>query len=130
MTEDGRMRAGIEDNGHAQARPPTAQLAVVGASIFVSGFFLLGVARREFAVEVYVLVLLGAVLVALPLLASTWLVAWSEAVTGPAWANGLRRLDTADRSAAGIRSRGLRYAGFLWLANGGALWLAALLGSA
>ena len=72
------------------------------------------------------IVLGGAVLVALPLLAFCIAVAWSEALVRRAWASGFRSLSGEERGRTGMVRRGLRYAGVLGLANGGALWYAAL----
>ena len=53
-------------------------------------------------------------------------VTFAESVVGRAWASGFRELRPAERRFAGTAERALRYAGFLWLANGGALWFATL----
>lgn len=106
--------------------PPTGGLAVVGSTIFVSGFFLLAVAGRGFDVTVQLLVLGGAAVVLAPILALGAVVAWSEALVGRAWASGFRPLTRDERQGLGIAWRAMRYAGFLWLANGCALWFATL----
>lgn len=110
--------------------PATRPLAFVGVTVFVSGFFLLATLRRDLPSGSYALIFAAAVLLALPLAGLTWIVAWSEAATGRAWAGGLRRLDRFEQSPGGTTLRALRYAGVLWLANGGALWVAALAGPA
>lgn len=106
--------------------PPTGGLAVVGSTIFVSGFFLLAVAGRGFDIAVQLLVLSGAAVVLVPILALGVVVAWSEALLGRAWASGFRPLTRAERRGRGTAERAMRYAGFLWLANGCALWFATL----
>jgi len=108
------------------ALPSTGWLAFVGFTIFVSGFFLLAAAGRGLPMSALAIVLGGAVLVALPLLALCIVVAWSEALVRRAWASGFRSLNIEERGRTGLMRRGLRYAGILWLANGGALWYAAI----
>jgi hypothetical protein len=53
-------------------------------------------------------------------------VAPTEAWLGRAWASGFRALAGDECGRRAIAERGLRYAGVLWLANGVALWLAAV----
>jgi hypothetical protein len=106
--------------------PPTGWLAIVGSTIFVSGFFLLAVAGREFDARVYALVLSGAVIITAPIYVLGLVVTFSESAVGRAWASGFRELRAGDRSFSGTAWRALRYAGFLWLANGVALWFATL----
>jgi len=108
------------------ALPSTGWLAFVGFTIFVSGIFLLAAAGRGLPMSALAIVLGGAVLVALPLLALCIAVAWSEAMVRRAWASGFRRLSIEECGRTVMMWRGLRYAGVLWLANGGALWYAAL----
>lgn len=110
--------------GHA--RPGTLTLPLVGASTFASGFFLLAVAGRDFGAGVYVLVVGGAIVLTLPVALLSLAVAALESVFGRAWAAGWYRLSIGQRSRRATAARGLRYAGFLWLANGGALWFAAV----
>ncbi|MSQ30464.1 MAG: hypothetical protein EXR64_00325 [Dehalococcoidia bacterium] len=69
----------------------------------------------------------AAVVLSLPLLAITVVVAGSEALLGRAWANGLHRLAGGDRRLRATSIRALRYASVLWTANGAAMWLATLL---
>jgi hypothetical protein len=107
-------------------RPSTPMLAIVGASAFVSGFFLLAVAGRDLGSGVYLLVLAGALVLTAPVALLSFLVASAESAVGRAWAAGWRRLAPEERTRRATGRRGLRYAGFLWLANGGALWFAAL----
>lgn len=104
--------------------PPTGALAFVGSTIYATGFFLLAVAGREFHAPTYALVLAGAILVALPIYALGLVVTSTESVVGRAWASGFRLLDAPERRLRGTAARALRYAGFLWLANGCALWFA------
>jgi len=106
--------------------PPTGWLAIVGSTVFVSGFFLLAVAGREFDPRVYALVLGGAAVITLPIYVLGLVVTFSESLVGRAWASGFRELAASERRFAGIALRALRYAGFLWLANGCALWFATL----
>ncbi|MEX1022032.1 MAG: hypothetical protein WD058_02685 [Dehalococcoidia bacterium] len=109
-----------------RARPSTGWVALLGATAFVSGFFLLAAAGHAFEVRLYALILGGASLVTLPVLALALLVAASESLVTRAWAGGFRALLPGERRAQPTVARGLRYAGYLWLANGGALWVAAL----
>lgn len=108
--------------------PPTGALALVGSTVFVSGFFLLAVVGREVDVRVYALVLAGACVIPLPLYLLGLVVTVSESLVGRAWASGFRLLKPGERRASGALARALRYAGFLCLANGGALWFATLAG--
>ncbi len=107
-------------------RVRTARLAFVGVTLFVSGFFVLAAAGRDYGPATLALILAGAVVLALPLAAFTLVVAGSESAVGRAWGAGFRRLSTADRTRAATIDRALRYAGALWLANGLALWFATL----
>lgn len=106
--------------------PPTGWLALVGSTVWVSGFFLLAVTGREVHLGVYALVLAGASVIALPIYLLGLVVAAAESVVGRAWASGFRALRPPERRFAGTAERALRYAGFLWLANGCALWFATL----
>ncbi|MDP2326846.1 MAG: hypothetical protein Q8M79_02035 [Dehalococcoidia bacterium] len=112
--------------GASPPRVPTARLAFVGFTVFVSGFFVLAAAGRTYGFGTLALVLAGAVALTLPLAAFTQLVAASEGLVGRAWGAGFRRLNAADRAPLATAERGLRYAGVLWLANGLALWFATL----
>lgn len=106
--------------------PPTGWLAVVGSTVFVSGFFLLAVAGREFDARVYALVLGGATVIVAPIYLLGLVVTFSESLVGRAWASGFREIGSSERRFSGTAARALRYAGFLWLANGCALWVATL----
>lgn len=106
--------------------PPTGALALVGSTVFISGFFLLAVVGREPDLRVYALVLAGACVIPLPLYLLGLVVTASESLVGRAWASGFRPLKAAERRPSGSLGRALRYAGFLCLANGGALWFATL----
>ena len=106
--------------------PPTGWVALVGFTLFLSGFFLLAVAGRPFDLRVYALVLGGASAITLPILLLGMVVTLSESVVGRAWASGFRVLESHERHLAGTAARGVRYAGFLWMANGTALWVVTL----
>ncbi len=106
--------------------PPTTWVAVVGFSLFLSGFFLLAVAGRAFDLRVYGLVLTGAAIITVPGYLLGLLVTASESVVGRAWASGFRELSGIERRLLGTAERALRYAGFLWMANGAALWVVTL----
>lgn len=106
--------------------PPTAPLAVAGSMAFISGFFLMTVVGREFDARVYLLVLAAAAWVPVPLFLLGVVITLSESVVGRAWASGFRLLRPGERLFRGSLHRAVRYASFLCLANGGALWLATL----
>ena len=106
--------------------PPTGGLAIVGVSVWVSGFFLLAAAGRDYGLAVYALIMGGAIAVSVPVLLLAAVITASEAFVGRAWASGFALLPRSERGLQGIASRALRYAGFLWLANGSALWFATL----
>ncbi len=107
-------------------QPSTGVLAIVGASLWTSGFFLLAAAGGGYGPDVLALIFAGAALLAVPVLLLASLVAASEGVVGRAWASGFGSLTRQQRRPRGVAVRGVRYAGFLWLANGGALWFATL----
>lgn len=115
-----------ESNGRALFSPPTGWLVFVGVTIFASGFFLLAAAGNGYEFSVLALILGAAVALTLPILALALVVAGTEAIVGRAWASGFHVLPATERGGRGIGVRALRYAGFLWLANGGALWFATL----
>ena len=106
--------------------PPTGWLALVGSTVFVSGFFLLAVAGRELQLAALGLVLGGAAFLTVPIYLFGFIVTFSESLVGRAWASGFRELRPGERRVSGSAERALRYAGFLWLANGCALWVASL----
>lgn len=106
--------------------PATGLLAVVGSTAFMSGFFLLAAAGQNFDPPVYLMLLGMAAAVSLPILVLALLAAGSESILGRAWASGFRPLTGHERTARSASVRAVRYAGFLWLANGVALWFAAL----
>jgi len=102
-------------------------MALVGSTLFVSGLFVLAATGHAYPWLTHLFILGSAVLLSLPLLGLTALVAASEAVAGRAWANGLYRLGRPERGARATAVRALRYASVLWMANGLAMWLATIL---
>ncbi len=116
----------VQVDGARFPRISTATLAIVGGSLFISGLFVLAAAGHAHSLLTHLFILGTAVLLSLPLLALTFLVAGSEAVIGRAWANGLHRLEGPARRGRATSIRALRYASVLWLANGAAMWLATL----
>jgi hypothetical protein len=115
-----------ESTGRSLFSPPTSWLAFVGATIFASGFFVLAAAGNGYSLDVLALILGGAAILTLPVLVLALVVAGSESLVGRAWASGFYGLAGTERGGRGTGARALRYAGFLWLANGGALWFATL----
>ena len=122
-----RERETVQAGDTRISRWSTPPLAIVGSSLFVSGLFVLAAAGHTYPWLTYLLILGSAVLLSLPLLAITLVVASSEALLGRAWANGLHPLGTAERRSGATSVRALRYASVLWLVNGAAMWLATLL---
>lgn len=106
--------------------PSTGWLAFVGASTFASGFFLLAAAGNGYPVATLALILGGAVSLTVPIYLLALVVTVSEWAVGRAWASGFAPLQVTERGGRAALSRALRYAGFLWLANGCALWFATL----
>ena len=132
--EDCHVSTHPPDPGSGSSDTPSRSLlplnggewAVVGGATFISGFFVFGVAGRDLPLASYLLVLGGGALLASPIGLLMLAVAAVEASVGRAWASGFRRLAPAERGARQVVSRAGRYAGFLWLANGVALWFATL----
>lgn len=104
--------------------PATAPLAAYGGALFVSGLFVLAAAGTRYALPVYVWIVLLATAVALPILALCVVVAALERASGRAWLSGARRIEASERGAGATAARGMRYASWVWLANGLALWVA------
>ncbi len=119
-------RDAVQMDGARFPRVSTATMAIVGSSLFISGLFVLAAAGHAHSTLTHLFILSTAILLSLPLLALTFLVAGSEAVLGRAWANGLHRLDGPARRGRATAIRAVRYASVLWLANGAAMWLATL----
>jgi len=117
----------VQTNRTGLPRWSTAALAIVGSSMFVSGLFVLAAAGHAYPWLTHLFILGSAVVLSLPLLLLTAIVAGSEALLGRAWANGLRRLEATDRRLPATSVRALRYASILWLANGAAMWLATVM---
>jgi hypothetical protein len=103
-------------------------VALASAAVFVLGFF--GLAARgavlagDASPGLFAIILAGATVFAGVVLALTLLFAAVETVSGRAWALGFRRLAPGEATKAGIASRALRYATFLWLCNGAAFFVA------
>ncbi len=114
--------------GHPVAswRPTSIELAVGGLATFVSGFFVMAVAGQDLPLLSLLLVLGGGFALSLPIGVIAVSVAMTEGLIGRAWATGFRRLAPEERPWRASLTRGGRYGGFLWLANGAALWFAAL----
>ncbi|MFA7248470.1 MAG: hypothetical protein WC273_02450 [Dehalococcoidia bacterium] len=133
MREHGREHGREQGTAPATAdgsrlpRWSTPTLTIVGGSMFVSGLFVLAATGHAYSLPMYGFILGSAILLGLPLLLVTIVVAGSESLLGRAWANGLSRLGGADRRLRGTSVRAVRYASVLWLANGAAMWLATLL---
>lgn len=123
-----RERDSVRASGTGLPRIATGPLAVVGSTLFVSGLFVLAAAGHAYPWLTHLFILGSAVLLSLPLLGLTALVAASEAVLGRAWANGLHRLGRPQRGVRATSVRALRYASVLWTANGLAMWLATFVG--
>lgn len=117
------------DSGHVGAirrfiSPPTSALAAYGGALFVSGLFVLASAGTRYPLAVYGWILVFASLVALPLLILGVLGAGVERLSGRAWLSGAWRIEGQSRGVAVTVTRGVRYASWIWLANGAALWVA------
>ena len=97
------------------------------ALLFVGGFFALAARDGARSPGVYAAILVGSMLLASAVLGFTALVAAVESASGRAWASGFRRLAPSEHGARGWARRALRYATFLWLCNGAAFVVAALL---
>lgn len=117
----------VQTGGAGLPRIATGPMAIVGSSLFVSGLFVLAATGHAYPWLTHLFILGSAVLLSLPLLGLTALVAASEAAIGRAWANGLHRLGRPERGVRATSVRALRYASVLWIANGLAMWLATLM---
>jgi hypothetical protein len=102
-------------------------LAVYGSTLFASGLFVLAAAGTRYTPAVYAWIALLAAAVALPVAVAGCLVAGLEGVTGRAWLSGARRLQADERHLRATAARGVRYASWVWLSNGLALWAATVL---
>ncbi|TAJ20321.1 MAG: hypothetical protein EPO65_04085 [Dehalococcoidia bacterium] len=118
--------AGQEMAGRSGPRVATGPLVVYGASLFVSGLFVLASAGSGYSPLVYAWIALFACAVAFPIAGVGILAALVERMTGRMWLSGARRLEAADRGARPTIGRGARYASWIWLANGLALWIATI----
>ncbi len=119
-----------DDAEPVHRRPiPTVELAAYGAGCFVSGLFVLAAVGTQFAVAVYAWIFMFALAVAVPVGAAGVLVAAVERASGRAWLSGARRLPPQERVLRATASRGIRYASWVWLANGAALWVATVAAS-
>ena len=118
--EPGRVRAVHRASGSLA----TPALAVYGGALFVSGLFVLASAGTRYSPAVYAWIAMFAVAVALPILVLGVLVAVVERASGRAWLSGARRIEASERGARTTAARGVRYASWVWLANGLALWVA------
>lgn len=104
----------------------TGALAFYGGALFVSGLFVLASAGTRFAPAVYGWIGLFALAVAFPVAALGVAVAAVERAVGRAWLSGGRLLEAGECALRPTAARGLRYASWIWLANGAALWVATL----
>lgn len=123
MIEQGESQRGGAARSAGRS-PATAALAAYGGTLFVSGLFVLATAGTRYAIVVYAWIALFAIAVALPLLILGVLVAVAERTTGRAWLSGARRIEAWERGTRPTAVRGVRYASWIWLANGLALWVA------
>ncbi len=121
MFDQGQGRGVSAPTGH---RVATAPLAVYGGGLFVSGLFVLAAAGTRYSVAVYGWIALLAVAVALPIALVGLLAAGAERASGRAWLSGARRIEGKERGPQQTAARGVRYASWIWLANGLALWVA------
>ena len=105
-------------------RVATGPLLAYGGGMFVTGLFVLASAGTRYPIAVYGWIVLLAVAVALPVGLVGLLAASVERATGRAWLSGARRLEVPERASRPTVERGARYASWIWLANGLALWTA------
>lgn len=110
--------------GGVRRRPATAALTVYGGALFVSGLFVLVSAGTRYGLAVYAWIVLLALAIALPIMVLGILVAAVERATHRAWLSGARLIEVSERGASATVARGVRYASWIWLANGVALWVA------
>jgi len=92
--------------------------------MFVTGLVVLASAGTRYPIAVYGWIVLLALAVAVPVGLVGLIAANVERVSGRAWLSGARRLGTTERASRSTVERGARYASWIWLANGLALWVA------
>lgn len=121
-------RREAEQNIVSQTGPrvATGTLAIYGVSLFVTGLFILAAAGTDFTAGVYVWIALFACMVAVPIALVGVLAALIERMSGRVWLSSARPMAIKDRGARTTLSRGVRYASWIWLANGLALWIATI----
>jgi hypothetical protein len=105
-------------------RVSTGPLLVYGGAMFVTGLMVLAAAGTRYPIAVYGWIVLLAVAVAVPVGLVGLLAASVERASGRAWLSGARRLEMTERTSRPTVERGARYASWIWLANGLALWVA------
>jgi hypothetical protein len=92
----------------------------------VSGLFVLAAVGTRLAPAVYGWIALLALAVALPVAALGLAAAAAERATGRVWLSGAQPLQAGERGRRRTAERGGRYASWIWIANGLALWVATL----
>lgn len=122
MFEQGNAGHGV--SAPVVHRVATGPLLAYGGGMFVTGLFVLASAGTRYPIAVYGWIVLLAVAVALPVGLMGLLAASIEQASGRAWLSGARRLEVAERAPRPTVARGARYASWIWLANGLALWVA------
>ena len=116
--------AGEGASAPAVHRVSTGPLLVYGGGMFVTGLVVLASAGTRYPIAVYGWIVLLAVAVALPVGLVGLLAASVERASGRAWLSGVRRLEVTERALRPTVGRGARYASWIWLTNGLALWVA------
>lgn len=118
--------AGQDIVGQTGPRVATGLLAVYGVSLFITGLFVLAAAGTDYAPGVYAWIALLACMVAVPIAVVGVLAALVERVSGRVWLSHARPMEVGERGSRVTLSRGVRYASWIWLANGLALWIATI----
>lgn len=124
LATDSRADDGSDSSARAMRLRPVRTLAAQAWCALA--FFALALTGAPKPPAVTVLLLVAGAAFAGLIVTITAIAAVAESMLGRAWAGGFRVLPAAERGRIATTARALAYARTLWVANGAALWVAAI----